>query len=801
MNTFSTLNESAEPEPYSQHDRSVRTDCLLAVRKAGASFGSSYNVCSESCEAVVRNYELLSGPIKDARDSLVQTLHEAVPKAKTSSERHQLLQIKRNVFNCTILLTEDLDVLDPEYRAQVVQYSSMLSARDALVNNNRESIFQEFRNQLNTLLSAEEFRSALNYSCPWLIDAYHRHGPGGNTDFSNEERGIYSYATRFFSKANPFHVFANVAFPAHTGLHVDCEYEMVVNSSLILALERLLLQGSTNRKRRFVYLRTYRRENKGYEFVVRNKSSLMRIAVKNSLALQAVVEYFTKVRSAYTVGDCVEYLSGALAGAEQSDVEKYLYQLIDHGIVVEYLVTNFDHFADNLLGILPEYDSAIAALQQRHLARVGKADLSQFEQQGKDSFIADLQFEGTAYYINAYSRESTANYEATANLLYPALKAIKQLFLPCNNFTEFAYVSSAYIHDQCAARQSAVPYLELLTEFLRDPASIVSRYRPSCHRSLEKEQARQTWLCHLTECEGILSDEDLAQFVSERPADEYSGNICFNGVVDPISGTFYPHNFFAGNGRYSSRYLLGMSGQRRSRVVQKEGLLDVQIVPAYDDNRFYVAPMLPAACGFDARYRHQFQHWVDPANVTVELENGHVVYHEYSSGRALRFHFFGFLLGDFLTPEYQLFLTDHADFFNNPFDRAPSFRPGMEHVAPLYYGAVCLRREQWRFQKTFFDPVWKSDDILACTISLRGLLRDAGLSFTQCYCELFDPAAHQRRPRYFEICNPLSVHVFRRAVRSSSSSTVVSIARMEPPAENFVREGQCFPMTELMIEA
>jgi hypothetical protein len=803
MNTLWTQNESEEPGPCPRSDGSGRSHCLLAVRKAGASFSSPHNVRSGMFEAIADNYLHLTRQIDDARDTLVRALHQAVPQAKTPAERHELLKIKRRVLNGSVLATATFDVLDDAQRLEVTQYGNMLRARDALLSGNRAHIFQDFRNQLNALLLADDFCCALNDSCPWLIAAYLRHGPGDNTDFSNEERGIYSYATRFFSKANPFHVFAGLAFPAHTGLNVTSDYEIVLNTKLISALERLILKKSTSPLERFVYLRSFRSGNTGYEFFVRDKSALMRIPVKNSLALQTVVAYFSELRSRYTFGDCVEYLAGELTGAERPDLEQYLLQLVDRGIVVEYLVADFDHFADHLLGVVPEYDSAITSLQRHHLARIGKADLQRVDREVKDSVIAELRFEDSTYYLNSYSRDDTAEYEAAADRLYPALRAISPLFLPCNNFADFAYVSSGFIYDQCATRQNGVSYLELLSDFLHDPASIVSRYHPSAHRAPETERARQAWLRRLTECQGILSDEELAWIVSERPRDKdlYSGEICFNGAVDPITGMFYPHNFFSGNGRYASRYLLGEAAQRRSRVIQEECLLDVQIAPAYDNSRFYVARMLPTGCGFDARCRHQFRHWIDPADITVTVQDGHIIYREAPSGRALRFHFFGFLLGELLNPEYQLLLTGHADFFNNPFEREPSVRHAMEHIPPLYYRTVCLRREQWRFPRAFFDAVWKQEDILSCTISLLSILRDAGLGFTKSYFELFDPATRQRKPRYFEICNPLGVHVFRRAVRSSSSTTIVSIARMEPPAEHFVREGQCFPMMELMIEA
>src|SRR5205085_133482 len=252
-----------------------------------------------------------------------------------------------------------------------------------------------------------------------------------------------------------------------------------------------------------------------------------------------------------------------------------------------------------------------------------------------------------------------------------------------------------------------------------------------------------------------LSEEQLVALLAVRPVqEEYFDAICFNGPVDANSGAFYPHNLFAGNGRYLSRYLMGTPRRQRSH---KQEVLDVQLVCPYEDYRHYVAPVFSAACGFDSRYRRKFAHWIDPADVRVKSRDGRIVYEEKTSGRQLRFHFFGFFLGQILGPEYQLLLTTHADFFYNPFEWGISPGDMVQHVPPLYYESVCLRREQRRFRKSFFEPAWQEEHILRNTLMLLGILRDAGVEFTKCYFELFDLPAHLRKPRYLDLSNPLSV--------------------------------------------
>jgi hypothetical protein len=780
----------------------VSADCLLAVRKAGSLFFGHHNVRSRIFESLLQRYEAISRQIADERTMLVRELHAAVPLAGSPAERHVLLQIKRKVSNFSPPLENEMDVLSLEQRLKVETYCANLLARETLLDDHRESIFQEFRQQIDALVAGEDFRCAMAYSCPWLIDAFLRHGPGHNIDFSHEERGIYSYATRFFSKANPFHIFARIAFPPYLGLHVDCECEVVVNAKLIRCLETKLLSSPNFKHERSIYLCTFFTENDLYYFFVRDQSSLRQIVVRSKPALELVTEYFNKEHFRHTVGDCIRYLANTLSSTDRSEIERYVFQLIDHGIIVEYLVTDFDHFADNLSGINADYDPVITALQKVHLARMTKHDVLAVERQVKDALAPVVPFEDTAYYVSTYSKENTAQHEQAASRLYGDLEAIKPLFLATNNFADRAYLSSAFIHDQCAARPNQrVPYLELLTDFLADKSSVVSRYQYSSHCPPEMQQKRRAWLQRLQECEGVLSNQQLASLTSERPRSEgYAGNVCFNGPLDAKTGIFYPRNFFAGGGRYVSRYLLSERGNREKRLSRKKDMLDVQLVPAYEDNRFYVAPTLATGCGFDARYRHKFDRWINPANVLVELQEERIIYREDGYGQALRFHFFGFLLGQAVNPEYQLMLTAHADFFYNPFERIPSPSDAIQRIPALYYGSVCLRREQWRIPKTILEPLWKENDILRCTLGLIAFLQESGIIFSNCYFELFDPAKEWSKPRYLDLHNPLSVHAFRRAVRSCSKSAIVLLASMEPPPENLFTEMQSPLVTELMIE-
>ncbi len=764
------------------------------MRIAGGEFWGPCNIRSQIFESLAEEYSRLTSQITQTRDSLVKRLYDAVPLASPPARRI-LLQIKRKISNFGLVSDEELEALAPDLRACASEYCRNLCTREAMLESKRQGIFQELRQQLQAVIADELFSQAVDYSCPWLIDTYRRHDPGDLTEFSNEERGVYSYAVRCFSKANPFHAFASVAFPSHSGIAADCDCELTINAALILQLERRLLAASDRYARR-IYLRSYLATADAYEFFVTGYSSVRRMGITKNPAIQCIIEYFRAMRSRYTFGDCIEYIAGELPGVDRTAIEKSILQLIDHGIMVEYLVTDFDHFAKDLLGIDADCDALIHSLQKFHLARVPGSSLAGNEQQLKGALGADFKFEGTPYYVHAYSRESTGAYEEAAARLHPALQAIKPLLLPFNNFAKWTWVNSAFIHERCATAPDGVPYLALLTDFLSDLTNTVSRYQASV--SEPRHKALAEWRKRLSACTGELSDEQLVELLAMQPVhQETIDAICFNGPVDAKRGIFYPQNLFAGDGRYLCRYL--MSTPRRPGSHPQE-VLDVQLVCPYEDNRHYVAPVFSAACGFDSRYRHKFADWIDPAGVTVKSQDGRIVYEEKTSGRPLRFRFFGFFLAPILGPEYQLLLATHADFFYNPFEWGASPGEMVQHVPSLCYKSVCLRIEQWRFHKAFFEPAWKVDDILRSTLTLLAMLQDAGIDFTKCYFEFFDPPA-LRKPRYLDFANPLSVHAFRRAVRSCSDAAVVSLARMEPEPADLFQHNQRPHVTELMIEA
>src|SRR5262249_31609975 len=435
-------------DPLAELDSKSRS--LLAVRKAGSAFWGRHNIRSMIFDSVLEQYANLNREIARRKESLLADLFRTVPQAKSSRQRHQLLQIKRQVFKLRPVSAEQLNDLEPEQRCEVIRYNEALRQRDAVLKESRASVLAELRGKMRALLEDPEFASAVNYSCPWLIEAFRRDRNPGDTTFRNEERGMYDYAARFFSKANPFHNFASIAFPEYLGLTPRAEYEMVVSATSILKLESRLLDTTSPETSGFVYVRAFLEDDDSYLFFVREYASIKRIRIKKGRPLQVLVEFVKGRMSGCTFADCLEHLGRTMPEVAETALNSFLKRLIERDILARYLVTNFDRYAEEMMGLNQYCDRLIGEFRRRHLSPAPHSTRAEADEQpdrpsGENGLIDD-----NSYYVNRFSCRTTAPYESVAERLAPELKTLKDLFLPCNNFADWASVSAAFIRDQCS---------------------------------------------------------------------------------------------------------------------------------------------------------------------------------------------------------------------------------------------------------------------------------------------------------------------------------------------------------------
>ena len=287
---------------------------------------------------------------------------------------------------------------------KLARYSALLARRTELLDSTRYEVFDELRSQLRRLTQNKEFRTAVDYSCPWLLGKYERAEEEDELRFSNAERAIHAYATKFFSKANPFYTFATVAFPSTSNDASESYCELIINTTLLLNLERLLLKTVSDPYQRRAYLRAFICQDNTFRFIIIKNRGLRLISAKDNPLLRRVIAFFNDLNRDPTIGNCLDFVLEALPISEKKTVQDYLEILIKQGVIIEYLVRDFNNFKDDLFGVSAEYDELISNLQSIHLACISRAELPEIHNKLNSLALDQILATENLYYVNTYER-------------------------------------------------------------------------------------------------------------------------------------------------------------------------------------------------------------------------------------------------------------------------------------------------------------------------------------------------------------------------------------------------------------
>lgn len=772
---------------------------LMALRSSAASFQSSLNVRSLAFERLCVCLALLSEKALTVGADLADELRLSVPSALSIEARRNLLRAKRAAYKGRVIPDRVLPHLPPAggLVERAKRYNDLLIAKQELIEGRSSEVMDELRQNLRSIANDLQFQIAVDYSCPRLLSEYQHSKPADAGGFTDSERTIYSYAAKFISKANPFYTFAGITLSSEGRDWDGDRLEVVLDTSLVTAEERRQLsQPWAFDDNRLICFRSHASRGDSVRFLTREGSALRIVPVKVNELLREALRYCAASAPARSLNQSVAALSSRFPGLGSERIKRFLESLIRRDVLSEYLVKDFDSFEPALTARDQAMDGDIEIWQKHHLSIVAPGELATTHKE-----LSRCRTDGgdrPGYYINLLKDVPLTAVRLMADRCVDELETVKPFFTFSHNFLARGTSVRRFL-TECArkASPSGVAYLDVLETFLRD--------RIANNPHFSNAAATPAWIRAAQDEAGILSTQRASELLlTINPVSTSAERVCFNGPLDFQTGTFYPTNIFPGGGRYVSRYLLKHKSPRIEAKLCADHM-DVQLVAPFPGNRTYVRSMFAAGCGFEARYRHRFQFWIDPSDVEIHLSQGGMMNYVHGpTGRSIRFHFFGFVLAEFLGPEYQLLLADHADFFHNPFRRDHgnlAWTEGVGRIPALHFGRICLRREEWIVARIALPAGLLKGPIVKGTLETRDWLHE--LTGSRCeewyYCIPSEGNAPVR-PRFLSLKNPLSMQVMRREVRRLGMGSRLALSQMEPRDGGLLsHNGETFA-SEAMIE-
>ncbi|MBC8165419.1 MAG: hypothetical protein H7Y20_06060 [Bryobacteraceae bacterium] len=733
------------------------------------------------------------------QQELSDALHAAVPRQETKAARAAILKTRRDVWNGRRISAGDVSLEEP-LRETISQYNAVTATLDSLLSSQRSEIVSELKAGLQRLAGMPRFRMAVNYSCPWLIGSYERHAvsphAGSSGDFSNEERGLFSYGVKFFSKSNPLHLFAGIALPAHAAANSPDSYEILIDTGFLLKMEKQALSVTTDPYKRYAYLRPHFEQNGAWRFLTFRDGTPRVASVSPTRALRAVVSLLNNVSVPVTVGQCEDAVLADQPGMSCEQASQFIARLASHNILVEYLITDFRRLTGHLCFMASE---PVATLASVHSKLTDDNCLPLEESRVRSISVGSLG--SPPYYVNTYSHAFDTPDPVAFQRICSDLQILKPFLSTLPNTSRRNNLLAGILRRQLAHwPQQRAPYLQVLVECLRPADGENGEQgsgKPVASRQIDD------WLRRIGALQGNISAGDIESPYAVLPNMDEEASLCCNGPIDPSTGRYFLTNLFAGGGRFTSRYRIAedLSSDYPNR--SQEAVIDVQLAPALEDSRLLAKSLYRTGTGFDRRYRHQFEEWIDPAEIWVESREQRILYHHAPTGKRLRIHYVGFLLSDFLAAEYAFLLLQHLDVYQNPFCVYPRMQPvdatqGEIHRIPeLTLDSICLRREAFRVPVGVARSLLKGDDLIIVSADFRDSLhRIAGSSSEHWYYRSSRPNETGSKPRFLDLRNPLSVHLLRREVTSLEADGSISFSPMRPDIEQL----PLGRMTEYMIE-
>ncbi|MEM1182244.1 MAG: hypothetical protein AAGM22_28100 [Acidobacteriota bacterium] len=747
--------------------------------------------------------------LETRRQPLVDELFALVPTFSEPSERRRVLKLKRAIFNGRAIPNAPEDLLPPSLRREVDTYSDLALELEGLIDRSRPDVMTTTRDGLHALLEEADFAAAVRAASPHLAADLARGNSAGGDDFTTIERSLYSYAARFFSKANPFHLFASVQIPGESEEGLQISFE----PSGLLALESELLPHSTDADSVHWALAPSAGHGERCLFWITDQRGFRMRVLPIDRGLEAIFELFSEAEEegvSVTDSRWQDFLASQPA-AIRTAAELAQGALLREGALVRYLLTDLGDLEPlvKASAALGEHgEEQVRAASKLHLERLSSASTLTVREPILKELAEDLELR---HHVNSYGRAPGMEWHDAAAELSWDLLDLKPIFESAGHtFTAESDRLQTFVVDYLMQKGGTAPYLEILTQALvhrqngADDSSKGEHAASPERRWSLPARRRADWLSELSSLEGELLPAELDALVASRPAagedHSPSGSLCFNGICHVGTGLYTLSNIFSGNGRFISRYHLDRPTRKPESFSE---VLDVEVavppVPAMN----YVVPGHAYGIGLESRYRHRYRHWIDASDLELTLSylapgQSQVVYRQRSTGQHLRLHYRGFLLAGLLPTHYQLMLLGHGDSYRNPFLRpAPEASDQMIHEPGLRCGLIGLRREAWVLGRPALKAVPRAKDPLVFAVELRDWLHEKlQTSRDHWFYSVLRGRAGSQKPHFLDLGNPLSVHAFRRTLKSVPKRGGLRFTALDSPVEDLAGHH----VRELMIE-
>lgn len=780
---------------------------LTAVREAGFSFQSPYFMQSEEFANLIGQKNKLSEVLEKMVDEIVEELFQLIKDAKDEKARQQFIVLKRSVYNRRQIPANTVEILKlPEdLQSKLLEYGGLSSEKNCLFEIYNRKIAEEIEQSCAGILENENFRASLEYSCPALSFST----PSTKVKFSKWLRKVstvYAYALKHITKTPPFFTFSLIYLPASKGVVEAETFETVLNTEVFSELENSLVNSPFVESFLKFEMVTNWRGGGRYYFLIFRDNTVKLLHYPATPLLEKTVNFFNeRQRENYSVND--QNLPELFSGDASSEGFELLDNLKREAVVFPYLIENVQSPADGLIEADPQRREIYENLRTID-GQIFRSEQICAEHREITKNVSSLGIKTDPSYIGyGYAGEINSAQKKIAAVFAPDLLKICDIFRADHNNT-YNRATTLDLIKRCfeSSGKTKIPYLELLTRVVWLKVDEKSEPPDYYEQHLRKNHAFQEKILNM---KGSLSAKDITNLVELLPDEERKNTgskrnypMCFVGAVDFQTPSFYLHNVFSGNERFTGKYLTRQNRNSFEPDEENGDVLNVEILPLWSIPQHRVKRSFRTGFSFDLRTRRIFNHFVAPEDIDVILEKTPVFIHRVT-GKRLNFFYRGLALFQSLPIPYKLLLFDQIDFFINFFAQTPPRCGGNEtvYLERLNYQNIILRRSCFCIGIELLKSyIYEKDWIRGAYLFREHIKKTSGDDCEYFYFRLMEKNGFTDTPRFLNLLHPLSWDIFRRSVLKSPETDAVHLTRCSPAPSETYQKADGNHLTEFMIE-